>query len=66
MRGYAEVEDLEDVLLYMSWQLDDRCGAKAAESKLAQGPDRRGSRSSAIASALGKAARLCAHRKWKR
>ena len=47
------------MLLYLSWQFDYRCGAKAAESKLAQGPDRQGSRSFAIASALGKVARLC-------
>jgi hypothetical protein len=32
------------VLLFLSWQLGDRFGAKAAESKLAQGPDRRGAR----------------------
>lgn len=28
----------------LSWRLDDRFGARAAESKLAQGPDRRGAR----------------------
>jgi hypothetical protein len=34
----------EDVLLFLSWHRDDRFGAKAAENRLAQGPDRRGAR----------------------
>lgn len=42
-------------------QLDDRFGAKAVESELAQGPDRRGCAPSfAITPALGKAVGLCA------
>lgn len=48
----------EDVLI-LTWQLDEQFGAKAAESKLAQGPDRRGTRSFAIATALGKVMNQC-------